>query len=50
MECGALFAMTRGTPWMLQSYVDNWVTLMLVRTLYHAQTSHNACVCTFIEI
>ena len=38
MECGALFAMTGGTPWMLQSYVDNLVTLILVRTL---QTSHH---------
>ena len=34
MECGALFVMTNGTLRMLQSYVNNLVTLILVSIQY----------------
>ena len=33
MMCGAPFVMTCGTLQMLQSYADNWVTLIMVSTV-----------------
>ena len=34
MECGAPFVMTSGTTVTLQSFVDNWASLMLVSAMY----------------